>query len=130
MADLELRHAHLTPERIRLQIVGSAGDVKDRADLLWLEARDQSAGLFRRDIDKVNVSARSLLDHLRHDRQRAMGPRADDQAGSAPRELLVGRERSVSELVAVWLRGLLAPPAYSTSVDDDVVLIRSSFDLD
>ena len=110
--------------------VGSAGDVKDRADLPWLEARDQSAGLFRRDSDEVNVSARSLLHHLRHDRQRAVGPGADDQAVSAPGELFVDRERSVSELVAVWLRGLLAPFAYITSVDDDVVLIRSSVDLD
>jgi hypothetical protein len=56
-------------ERLRVQIVGSAGDVKDRADLPWLEARDQSAGLFRRDSDKVNVLARSLLHHLMHDRQ-------------------------------------------------------------
>ena len=104
--------------------------MKDRADLPWLEARDQSAGLFRRDSDKVNVSARSLLHHLRHDRQRAVGPGADDQAGPAPGELFGGRERSVSELVAVWLRGLLAPFAHITSVDDDVVLIRSSVDLD
>ncbi len=58
--------------------------------------------------DKVNVSARRLHRHLGHDRQRAVGPGADDQPGSAPREFLVGRERSVSELVAVWLRGLLA----------------------
>ena len=119
-----------TAERLPLQIVGSAGDVENRADLPWLEARDQSAGLFRRDSDKVNVSARSLLHHLRRDRQRAVGPGADDQAGSAPGDLLVGRERSVSELVAVWLRGLLSPLAHSTSVDDDVVLIRSSLDLD
>src|SRR4029079_11651753 len=59
-----------------------------------------------------------------------MGPRAYQQLGSAPRELLVGRERSVSELVAVWLRGLLAPFAHDTSVDDDVVLVRPSLDLD
>jgi hypothetical protein len=120
----------LTPEQIRLQIVGSAGDVKDRADLPWLEARDQSAGLFRRDSDKVSVSARSLLHHLGHDRQRAVSPGADDQAGSAPGNLLVGRERSVSELVAVWLRGLLAPLAHRTSIDDDVVRPRPSLDLD
>jgi hypothetical protein len=119
-----------TPERIRLQIVGSAGDVKDRADLPWFEARDQSAGLFGRDSDKVNVSASSLRHHLWHDRQRAMGPGADDQPGSAPGEFLVGRQRSVSELVAVWLRGLLAPFAHSTSVDDDVMLIGSPLDLD
>ena len=64
----------LTAERLPLQIVGSAGDVKDRADLPWLEARDQSAGLFCWDSDKVNMSARSLLHHLSHDRQRAVGP--------------------------------------------------------
>ena len=68
-----------------LQIAGSAGDVKDRADLPSLEARDQPAGLFGRDSDKVNVSARSLRHHLGHDRQRAVGPGADDQPGSAPR---------------------------------------------
>jgi len=38
------------------QIAGSAGDVKDRADLPSLEARDQPAGLFCRDSDKVNAS--------------------------------------------------------------------------
>ena len=113
-----------------VQIVGSAGDVKNRADLPWLKARDQSAGLFRRDSDKVNVLARSVLDHFSHDRQRAMGPGADDQAGSAPGDPLVGRERSVAELDAVWLRGLFAPLAHRTSVDDDVVLICSSLDLD
>src|SRR6478736_8064385 len=58
-----------TAERLRVQIVASAGDVKDRADLPWLEARDQSAGLLRRDSDQVNVLARSLLHHLIHDRQ-------------------------------------------------------------
>jgi hypothetical protein len=58
-----------TAERLPVQIVGSAGDVKDRADPTWLEVRDQSAGLFRRDSDKVNVLARSLLHHLMHDRQ-------------------------------------------------------------
>jgi len=52
-----------------VQIVGSAGDVKNRADLPWLKARDQSAGLLRRDSDQVNVLARSLLHHLIHDRQ-------------------------------------------------------------
>mgnify|MGYP003910034489 CR=1 FL=1 len=112
------------------QIVGSAGDVKDRLDLPSLEARNQPAGLFCWDSDKFNVSARSFRHHLGHDRQGAVGPGADDQPGSAPWELLVGRERSVSELVAVWLRGLLAPFAHITSVDDDVVLIRSSVDLD
>jgi hypothetical protein len=112
------------------QIAGSAGDVKDRADLPSLEARDQPAGLFCWDRDEVNVSARRLRHHLGHDRQRAVGPGADDQPGSAPRELLVGRERSVSELVAIWLRGLLAPFAHGTSVNDDVVLVRSSVDLD
>ena len=117
-------------DRLLLQIAGSAGDVKDRADLPSLEARDQPAGLFRRDSDKVNVSARGLRHHLGHDRQRAVGPCADDQLGSAPRELLVGRERSVSELAAVWLRGLLAPFAHGTSADDDVVLVRASLDLD
>jgi hypothetical protein len=58
-----------TAEALPLQMVGSAGDVKDRADLFWLEARDQSTGLFRRDSDKVNVLARSLLHYLIHDRQ-------------------------------------------------------------
>ena len=104
--------------------------MKDRLDLPSLEARDQPAGLFCWDSDKVNVSERRLRNHLGHDRQRAVGPGADDQPGSAPRELLVGRERSVSELVAVWLRGLLAPFAHGTSVNDDVVLVRSSVDLD
>ena len=36
----------------------------------------------------------------------------------------------MSELVAVWLRGLLALFAHGTSVNDDVVLVRSSVDLD
>ena len=112
------------------QIAGSAGDVKDRADLPSLEARDQPAGLFRRDSDKVNASARSFRHHLGHDRQRVVGPGADDQPASAPRQLLVGRKRSVSELVAVWLRGLLGPFAHGASVEDDVVLVRSSLDLD
>ena len=31
-----------TAERLPLQIVGSAGDVKDCADLPWCQARDQS----------------------------------------------------------------------------------------
>jgi hypothetical protein len=73
----------------RSQVAGSAGDVKDRADLASLEVRDQPAGLFRRDRDKINVSACSLGHHVGHDRQRAVGPGADDQPGSAPRELLV-----------------------------------------
>jgi len=117
-------------DRLTLQIAGSAGDVKDRLDLPSPEARDQPAGLFCWDSDKVNVSTRRLRHHLGHDRQRAVGPGADDQPGSAPRELLVGRERSVSELVAVWLRRLLAPFAHGTSVNDDVVLVRSSVDFD
>ena len=104
--------------------------MKDRADLPSFQTRDQPAGLVCRDRDKVNVSARSLGHHLGHDRQRAVGPGADDQPASAPRQLLVGRKRSVSERVAVWLRGFLAPFAHGTSVDDDVVLVRSSLDLD
>jgi hypothetical protein len=40
--------------------------VKDRADLPSLETRDQPAGLFCRDSDKVNASARSLRHHLGH----------------------------------------------------------------
>jgi len=100
--------------------------VEDCADLPWLEARDQPAGLVCRDSDKVNVSARGLGYHLGHDRQVAVGPGADDQPGSAPREVLVGRERGVSELGAVWLGGFLAPFAHGTSVDDDVVLVRLS----
>ena len=55
-----------------------------QADLSSLEARDQPAGLFRRDSDKLDVSVRSLRRHLGHDRQRAVGPGADDQPGSAP----------------------------------------------
>jgi hypothetical protein len=117
-------------DRLPLQIAGSAGDVKDRADLPSLEARDQPAGLVCRDSDKVNVSARGLRHYLGHDRQVAVGPGADDQPGSAPREVLVGRERGVSELGALWLGGFFAPFAHSTSVDDDVVLVRSSLDLD
>jgi len=52
--------------------------MQNRADLLCLEARDQSAGLFRRDSDKVDVSALSLFHDLGHDGQRAVGPGADD----------------------------------------------------
>jgi hypothetical protein len=62
-------HQRCLPEVGPVRVVGSAGDVKDRADLPWVEARDQSAGLFGRDSDKVNVLARSLLHHLMHDRQ-------------------------------------------------------------
>ena len=43
-------------DRLTLQIAGSAGDVKDRLDLPSPEARDQPAGLFCRDSDKVNAS--------------------------------------------------------------------------
>jgi hypothetical protein len=79
--------------------------VKDRLDLPSLEARDQPAGLFCRDSDKVNVSARRLRHHLGHDGQRTVGPGAADQPGSGPRELLVGRERRVPELARYGFEG-------------------------
>src|ERR1700758_760597 len=130
VAPLRISIPRADGDRLPLQIAGSAGDVKDRADLSSLEARDQPAGLVCRDSDKVNVSARGLRHHVGHDRQVAVGSGADYQPGSAPREVLVGRERGVSELGAVWLGGFFAPFAHDTSVDDDVVPVGLSLDLD
>ena len=94
--------------------------MKDRADLPWLEARNQATGLLRRDSDKVNVSARSLRHHLGHDRQRAMGPgpminRDPPQGSSSSAESGVCPNLSRYGFEAFLLRLLTAPRSMTMS---------------
>src|SRR4051794_35080672 len=103
--------------------------MKHGVDLTPVEARDQAASLLCWDGGEVHAPTTSLLDDLGHDRQRAIGSGADDQPASAPGEFLVGRQRSVPEFIAVWLRGLLLPFPHLATVDDDVVLVLPPIDL-
>ena len=78
--------------------------MQDCVDIVRVKARDQGAGVLGRDSFDGDAPTAGLGDDIGRDRQRAVSTGADDQPASAPRELLVGRQRSVSELstVAAW----------------------------
>ena len=69
---------HCAVRALRSLLQELAADVTTQSPL---EAADQSAGLFRRDSDKANVSARSLRYPVGHNRQRAVGSGLSPVAG-------------------------------------------------
>jgi hypothetical protein len=108
----------------------SAGDMKHGVDLVPVEAGNQQTRVLCGEGGEVNAPTTSLLENLRHDRQRTIGASADDQPASAPGELLLSRQRSMPELIAVWLRRLLLTLPHPATLDDDVVLVLPPLDLD
>jgi hypothetical protein len=104
--------------------------MKYGVDVTLVKAGKMPARLRCRHGSQVYAPTTSLLDDLGHDRQRAVSASANDQLASAPGEVLVSRERSVPEFIAVWLRRLLLPFPYPATLDDDVVLVLLTLDLD
>src|SRR5436190_19511423 len=92
-------------------------------DFMRVEACDQATRLLGRNGVNVDAPTASLLDDVGHDRHGGIRSRADDQPTSAPRQVLVSRQRSVPEFLAVRLGGFLLPFPHLATVDDDVVLV-------
>src|SRR5215207_11440267 len=107
-----------------------AGDMQDGVDVVPVKSRDEAAALCSWDGDELHAATSSLLAELRRDRQRAVGPRTDDQPAATPRNLLLGRQRSVAVSTPLRLRGFLDPLAHRTVLDDDVVIVLAVVDLD
>ena len=79
---------------------------------------------------EVYAPTASLLEHFGHDRERAIGAGPDDQPVSTPGELLVSREGSMPELIAVRLGRLLLPFPHLATRNDYVVVVLPPLDLD
>jgi hypothetical protein len=118
------------PTRDRLNRLGSAGDVQDGVDVAPIEVGEEAAGFRRRHRDEFYSPPASFLVDLRCDRERAVRSGADDQPAAAPGDLLIGRERCVAVSSPLGFRGLLDPLAHLTVIDDDVVIVGASVDLD
>ena len=71
----------------------------------------------------------SLLVDLRRNRKRTVRPRTDDQAASTPGDLLIRRQGSVAVSSPLRFRGLLDPLAHRALIDDDIVIVGASVDL-
>jgi hypothetical protein len=98
--------------------------------LTRVEARDQAASVLCGDGGEVYAPATSFLGDLGHDRERSMESGADDESASTPGEFLSGRQRGVSELASVRLRGSLLPFPHLAGLHDDVVFVHAPIDLD
>ena len=59
-----------------------------------------------------------------------MSPGADNQARALPGNVLLHRQRRVAECLAELLRRLLLPGVNLASIDDHVVVVGHSIDLD
>ena len=108
------------PTKSTLGSGSSAGDMENGVHLARVKLRDQATSLLRRHGVQIHAPTFSLRDDLRSDRQRAVGPGADDQPAPAPRQLLRRRQRGVPEFSAVRLRGTFFrlrtfPPSMTTS---------------
>src|SRR6266404_7220944 len=77
-----------------------------------------------------DFSAARLEFHLVHHRKRSISSRADYEALAFPGYLFLDRERSMSELLAEFFRGLLLALANPAAVNDDVTFIGNAIDFD
>jgi hypothetical protein len=89
-------------------------------DIVRVEARDQAAGVLRREGFDGGAPTAGLLDDFGLDRQRAMSTGADDQQTSAPGELLVSRHGVCPNSERYGLEGFLLrfrtrPPSMTMS---------------
>src|SRR5712692_216839 len=87
-------------------------------------------GLVGRQNQQVDFSAARLEFHLVHHRKRSISSRADYEALAFPGYLFLDRERSMSELLAEFFRGLLLALANPAAVNDDVTFIGNVIDFD
>jgi hypothetical protein len=85
----------------------SARDMQNGVDVLPVQTRNEAACIRSGGGDEFHAPAISLLPELRRDRKRTVSPCADDQLAPAPRDVLVGRQRSVAIDSAVGFEGFL-----------------------
>ena len=63
--------------------------MQDGVHFALFEISDQAAGRLSGQCDDLDVPARGQFVDLGHDRQETVGPGANDQAGTAPRDRLL-----------------------------------------
>jgi hypothetical protein len=107
-----------------------AGDMQNRVEVSPVKSRNKGARVRSRDGDELHAATLSLPAQLWRDRKRAVGTGTDDQLAAAPRNLLLGRQRGVTVSTPLRFRGFLDPLAHRTLLDDDVVIVLVSIDLD
>src|SRR5450759_4750374 len=108
----------------------SAGDVKDRVDVLRLEPSKEAAGIASRERFDRDPAPSPFLVDLRRDRQRAIGTRSNDEPLPAPGNVLGDRQRGVPEPIPQRLGWAFATPANASALDHHVARVPLAADLD
>ena len=104
--------------------------MKDGVDIPVLELVQQPAGVLGRRCDDGDAPTKRLLLDLGCDRQRAASAGPDDQRPASPWQVLCGGQRCVAVPGREGLRRLLVSATNHTGVDDDVVQVAASVDLE
>ena len=103
--------------------------MKDGGSLVHIRAREPGARLRGAKNEHFDPPAMSFLDHVRRDRQPAVDSRPDEQPAAVPGQGLGRGQRRVAVSVALWLRGLLAAAGNPAVLDQDIVVVRPTVDL-
>jgi hypothetical protein len=104
--------------------------MEDGVDVAPVKSRNEAARVRSWDGDELHAATSSLPTELRRDRKRAVCPGTDDQPTAAPRNLLLGRQGSVSISIPLGFRGPLDPLAHRTLLENDIVIVLATLDLD
>jgi hypothetical protein len=109
--------------RTRAVLIGaSTGYMQDGVgvDARALKQLDRLRRFDRSDLYSTTLC---FLEHLRHHGQRSLLTSADDKVRALPRNFLFDRKRSMAELIAEALRGLLLTQLHLAAIDNDVLFV-------
>src|SRR6266851_9782293 len=108
---------------------GSARHVENGVGVVGILGK-RLHGLVGRQNQQIDFSAARFTFHLVHHRKRSISSGADYEASALPGHLLLNRDRSVPELLAEFLGGLLLALANLAAVDDHVIFEGDTVDFD